>query len=117
LYKQTNLNSRIGTAGTSSSLKILTCDQNNEHDLRVFRDIRGQNVSTKVTNMKPRDLSQVLKNAPAGEWIALSSDQTRMIGHGVTVDEAVEAAKLAGEDKPVLLKMPLPNVGIAASIY
>jgi hypothetical protein len=37
-----------------------------------------------------------------------------MMGHGETVDEAVKAAKLAGEDKPVLLKMPLPNVGIAA---
>jgi hypothetical protein len=37
-----------------------------------------------------------------------------MMGHGETVDDAVKAAKLAGEDKPVLLKMPLPNVGIAA---
>jgi hypothetical protein len=35
-------------------------------------------------------------------------------GHGETVDDAVKAARLAGEDKPVLLKMPLPNVGIAA---
>jgi hypothetical protein len=67
--------------------------------------------------MKPRDFSQTLKDAPAGEWIALSSDQTRIMGHGVTVDDAVKAAKLAGEDNPVLLKMPLPNVGIAASIH
>jgi hypothetical protein len=37
-----------------------------------------------------------------------------MMGHGETVDDAVKAAKLAGEDKPVLLKMPLPNVGTAA---
>lgn len=75
-----------------------------------------QSVSKQVTNMKPRDLSLVLKDAPAGEWIALSFDQTRIMGHGETVDDAVKAAKLAGEDKPVLLKMPLPNVGIAAHI-
>jgi len=66
--------------------------------------------------MKPRDLSLVLKDAPAGEWIALSFDQTRIIGHGETVSEAVDAAKIAGEDNPVLVKMPLPNVGIAAHI-
>jgi hypothetical protein len=75
-----------------------------------------QSVSKQVTNMKPRDLSLVLKNAPAGEWIALSFDQNRIMGHGETVDDAVMAARLAGEDKPVLLKMPLPNVGIAAHL-
>ena len=73
-------------------------------------------MSTEVTNMKPRDLSLVLKDAPAGKWIALSRDQTRIMGHGETVDDAVKSARLAGEDNPVLLKMPLPNVGIAASI-
>lgn len=66
--------------------------------------------------MKPRDLSLVLRDAPAGEWIALSFDQTRIMGHGQTVAEAVGAAKIAGEDNPVLIKMPLPNVGIAAQI-
>jgi transaldolase len=38
------------------------------------------------------------------------------MGHGETVAEAVDAAKIAGEDNPVLVKMPLPNVGIAAHI-
>lgn len=66
--------------------------------------------------MKPRDLSLVLKDAPAGEWIALSFDQTRIMGHGETVADAVDAAKIAGENNPVLVKMPLPNVGIAAHI-
>jgi len=66
--------------------------------------------------MKPRDLSLVLKDAPAGEWIALSLDETRIVGHGKTVGEAVKRAKEAGEDKHILIKMPLPNVGIAASI-
>jgi hypothetical protein len=66
--------------------------------------------------MKPRDFSAVLKDAPAGEWIALSADQSKIMGHGETVEEAVKAAKKAGENSPVLIKMPLPNIGIAAPI-
>lgn len=73
-------------------------------------------MSEEVNDMKPRDLSLVLKDAPAGKWIALSSDQTRIMGHGETVDDAVKEARLAGENNPVLIKMPLPNVGIAAYI-
>jgi hypothetical protein len=67
-----------------------------------------------ATEMKPRDLSAVLKDAPAGEWIALSLDETRIVGHGTTIDEAVKSAKEAGEDKHILIRMPFPNVGIAA---
>ncbi|HLJ28450.1 MAG TPA: DUF5678 domain-containing protein [Candidatus Angelobacter sp.] len=66
--------------------------------------------------MKPRDLSVVLKDAPAGEWIAPSLDETRIVGHGKTIDEAVKDAKQAGEHEHILIRMPLPNVGIAASI-
>ena len=64
--------------------------------------------------MKPQDLSVVLKDAPAGEWIALSFDQSRIMGHGETAEDAAKAAKLAGEDKPFLLKMPPPKAGTAA---
>ena len=66
--------------------------------------------------MKPRDLSLVLKNAPAGEWIALSLDETRIVGHGETIEEAVKAAKEAREDRHILIKMPPPNIGIAAPV-
>jgi hypothetical protein len=65
-------------------------------------------------DMKPKDLSSVLKDAPPGEWIALSMDEKRVMGHGTTISDAVKAAKEAGEEQPVLIKMPLPNVGIAA---
>jgi hypothetical protein len=92
----------------------LTYNRNNEHDLDISATFDKQRCLKQATNMKPRDLSLVLKDAPAGEWIALSFDQTRIMGHGETVDDAVNAAKLAGEHRPVLLKMPLPNAGIAA---
>ena len=66
--------------------------------------------------MKPKDLSSVLKDAPAGEWIALSLDETRIVGHGDTMEDAVESAKAAGEEQHILIKMPLPNMGIAAPV-
>ncbi len=64
--------------------------------------------------MKPRDLSVVLRDAPPGEWIALSADESSIMGHGETIEDAVRAANDAGESKPVLVKMPLPNIGLAA---
>lgn len=67
--------------------------------------------------MKPRDLSVVLKDAPPGEWIALSADESSIMGYGRTIEDAVKAAREAGEHKPVLIKMPLPNVGLAASAH
>lgn len=66
--------------------------------------------------MKPRDLSTVLKEAPAGEWAALSADKTRLVGHGKSMEQASNAAKAAGEDNFTLIKVPLPHVGIAASV-
>ena len=66
--------------------------------------------------MKPRDLSLVLKDAPPGEWVALSLDETRIVGHGKTIDEAVKDAKEAGEERHILIRIPLPNIGIVASI-
>ena len=104
------------TSVTAAILKSLTYNKNSEHDGAVFRNIQGENVSTKVNAMTPRDLSLVLKDAPPGEWIALSLDKTRVVGHGETIDKAVKAAQDAGEDQHILIKMPMPNVGIAASI-
>lgn len=66
--------------------------------------------------MKPRDFSAVLKDAPAGEWVALSSDKTHIVGQGKTMEEASSAAKAAGAEGFTLVKVPLPHVGIAASL-
>lgn len=52
------------------------------------------------------DLREVLKDAPIGEWIALSSDRTKIVGTGKTLEEALDAAKKAGEADPIVLKVP-----------
>ena len=56
--------------------------------------------------MTPLDLTEVLKNAPPGDWIALSNDKKRIVATGKTLDETVKAAKQAGEAHPIVLKVP-----------
>ena len=53
-----------------------------------------------------KDMTGVLKDAPAGEWIALSKDLTKVVGAGKTVEDALEAARNNGEESPVLTKAP-----------
>jgi len=69
-----------------------------------------------LVTMKPRDLSAVLKDATAGDWVALSSDKTKIVGQGRTMEEASNSARLAGAESFTLVKVPLPHVGIAASL-
>ena len=52
------------------------------------------------------DMTAVLACAPAGEWIALSRKEDKIVGTGKTVEEAIEAARKNGEDKPFLIKSP-----------
>ena len=64
----------------------------------------------------PRDLSGILKDAPPGAWVALSRDETRLLGTGNTMMAASLQAQLKGERYPVLIKMPLEGEGLAAGI-
>ncbi|HEV2988619.1 MAG TPA: hypothetical protein VG759_09260 [Candidatus Angelobacter sp.] len=70
-------------------------------------------MSFEIIPMKPRDLTEVLKDAPTGEWIALSRDKTRIVGHGISIEDAMKSAQESGEEKYTLFKMPMPNIGIA----
>ncbi|MGB9072902.1 MAG: DUF5678 domain-containing protein [Terriglobales bacterium] len=54
----------------------------------------------------PIDLTEVLKNAPAGDWIALSRDEKEIVGTGKTVEEAIRVAREAGEENPIVMKIP-----------
>lgn len=40
------------------------------------------------------------------QWVALSPDLTRVVSHGQTPDEALQAAKDAGEENALLLFIP-----------
>ena len=56
--------------------------------------------------MSPIDLTTVLRDAPVGDWIALSHDQQRIVATAKTLNAAVETAKSLGEEEPILFKIP-----------
>jgi hypothetical protein len=69
-----------------------------------------------VRSESVRDLSKLLKNVPPGVWVALSRDETRVLGFGSTMKEASCQAQQKGEKKPVLIKMPLAGEGSVAGV-
>ena len=46
----------------------------------------------------------------AGLWIAWNYEGTRIVASGRTIDEAAEAAAVAGETQPVFVKVPKADV-------
>jgi len=54
---------------------------------------------------EPIDLTKILEPYE-GEWVALSSDQKRVVGHGPTPHNALEMAKEKGEKDPILFGVP-----------
>ena len=58
-----------------------------------------------ATKPFPIDLTRLL--APyKGEWVALSSDETRILGYGKTIEETLTMAKGKEETRPLLIKVP-----------
>ena len=58
--------------------------------------------------MTSTDLISVLKDAPLGEWLALSFKRDRIVAHAPNLVDAQKAAIEAGESRPVMMKVPPP---------
>jgi len=56
--------------------------------------------------MSPEDYARMLAAAPADGWIALSEDESRVVGSGPTMEDAVSVAATHGVAEPVLIKSP-----------
>jgi hypothetical protein len=56
--------------------------------------------------MNVDDRLEMLRNAPLDAWLALSEDESRVVGSASTYGEAVELAAQQGVDDPVLIKTP-----------
>jgi hypothetical protein len=56
--------------------------------------------------MPQSSLSSVLTNAGRECWLALTEDESKVVGRGETPTEAVEEARRAGVDDPILLYAP-----------
>ena len=56
----------------------------------------------------PIDLAALL--APyTGQWVALSRDETSVLGSGPDLEDAIKQAKAKGEQRPILIKAPDKN--------
>ena len=51
-------------------------------------------------------LAELLRKAPRKCWLALSGDESRIVTHGLTPQEAEEKARANGEEDPVLMWVP-----------
>jgi len=56
--------------------------------------------------MTPIDLVSVLKDAPRGEWLALSFKRDRIVAHAPNLIDAQKASIEAGEPMPIMMKVP-----------
>ena len=61
--------------------------------------------ATNSTKPEPTDLTKLLKPY-MGEWVALSQDEKRVLGHGKSIEEALTEAKEKGENHPFVIKVP-----------
>jgi hypothetical protein len=56
--------------------------------------------------MAPEERARLLAEERPDSWIALSSDESKIVGRGSTYLEAVQEADQAGEGDPLLIKTP-----------
>jgi hypothetical protein len=52
------------------------------------------------------DFGLLLKGIPRGAWVAISRDQTRVLNFGADVREVLDAARNAGEEDPIIVRVP-----------
>jgi hypothetical protein len=52
------------------------------------------------------NFARILLEAPRKCWLALTEDESKVVGHGKTPEEAVEAARANGVDDPILIWAP-----------
>jgi hypothetical protein len=58
-----------------------------------------------VQHMVARDFTEILKDAPEGEWIALSSKEDRIVATAGMLGDAIALANERGEPNPVVMKV------------
>jgi hypothetical protein len=49
---------------------------------------------------------EILRTAPLDKWVALSSDESRIVAVGDNFQEAADKSEVCGEADPIILKTP-----------
>jgi D-serine dehydratase len=56
--------------------------------------------------MSAEERVRILGEAEPNSWLALSSDESKVVGRGATYSDAVADAEKNGEEDPVLILIP-----------
>ena len=71
---------------------------------------QGRHVCVQSVNegqsMERKSEAELLKGIPPRTWVALSADESRVVGTGSSYGEAVDRAGEQGESDPILLMTP-----------
>lgn len=52
------------------------------------------------------DFSRLLKDIPAGAWVAISQHNERVLAFGADMQQVLAEAREKGEKEPLILKVP-----------
>ena len=56
--------------------------------------------------MTDEERVRILSDAKPNSWVALSSDESKVVGRGDSFEQAIEDAQTHGENDPLLIKIP-----------
>ena len=56
--------------------------------------------------MSAEERVRILQEAKPNTWLALSNDESKVVGSGATYAEAVAEAEKQGENDPLMIKIP-----------
>jgi len=59
-----------------------------------------------------KDLAKLLADVPPGAWVAISSDEERVLSYDADFDEALRKGKETGEEEPVMIRVPEQNTAL-----
>jgi len=55
------------------------------------------------------DLSEILKDVPAGAWVAISEVQQEVVAYGMDLPTVLHESQSKGEGHPLILRAPDRN--------
>jgi hypothetical protein len=56
--------------------------------------------------LEVKDVSKLLVDIPKGAWVALSRNQDKVVAYAAELQEALQKAKDAGENDPIVIRVP-----------
>jgi len=86
-----------GTGSINASLVLA-----NLADEAASATTRASTIQQEGNIMNPEERVQMLLAAKPNSWVALSHDESKVVGTGSTYSEAVDAARQKGEEDPLL---------------